>query len=204
MTWAGLCAGQRLCWSGASACSCGAPASARLLPAQVWRAGMQTPEGSTGGPMKAKLRAGLKTAGGHSPRTPRGETPQGRKQHTTRGEQHTGKPTRQHPPRRESSKKRAAAKCGGGKSLGLPRKKYTGGASYTGSTPHCKPLKRLHRGQYATHPPLKLSGGLPRNRARRRRRGRQGLRRRSLRPRGRRRRCRRSRRRWRRSRRRRS
>jgi len=36
MTWAGLCAGQRLCWSGASACSCGAPASARLLPAQVW------------------------------------------------------------------------------------------------------------------------------------------------------------------------
>jgi len=38
LTWAGLCAGQRLCWSGASACSCGAPASARLLPAQVWRA----------------------------------------------------------------------------------------------------------------------------------------------------------------------
>jgi len=48
--------------------------------------------------MKAKLRAGQKTAGGHSPRTctPRGETPQGGKQHTTRGEQHTGKPTRQH------------------------------------------------------------------------------------------------------------
>jgi len=60
--------------------------------------GVPTPEGSTGGPMKAKLRAGQKTAGGHSPRTPRGETPQGGKHHTTRGEQHTGKPTRQHIP----------------------------------------------------------------------------------------------------------
>jgi len=38
--------------------------------------------------MKAKLRTRQKTAGGHSPRTPRGETPQG-------GKQHTGKPTRQ-------------------------------------------------------------------------------------------------------------
>ena len=46
------------------------------------------PEGSSGGPMKAKLRAGQKTAGGHSPRTPRGE-------HTTRGKTAHGET---HPP----------------------------------------------------------------------------------------------------------
>jgi len=57
--------------------------------------GVPTPEGSACGPMKAKLCAGSKDRRGHSPRTPRGETPQGGKQHTTRGEQHTGKPTRQ-------------------------------------------------------------------------------------------------------------
>jgi len=86
MTWAGLRAGQRLCWSGAGACSCGAPASARLLPAQVWRADAR--RRSTGGRMKAKLRTRQKTAGGHSPRTPRGE-------HTTRGETAHGET---HPP----------------------------------------------------------------------------------------------------------
>ena len=51
--------------------------------------GVPTPEGSACGPMKAKLCAGSKDRRGHSPRTPRGETPQ-------RGKQHTGKPTRQH------------------------------------------------------------------------------------------------------------
>ena len=61
---------------------------------------------------------------GHSPRTPRGETPQG-------GKHHTGKPTRQHPPHCESLQEEG---CGARlqrwlKILGLLRE--------TKGTPHC-------------------------------------------------------------------
>jgi len=162
------------------------------------KSGVPTPEGSSGGPMKAKLRAGQKTAGGHSPRTPRGETPQG-------GKHHTGKPTRQHAPRRESSKRGPRRNVAVERSPDSRVKKHRKSVVRRGntrSTLHCKPPKRLHRRGRANTlptPRLKPSRGLPRNRARRRRGGRHGLRRRSLRPRGRRRRCRRSRRRWRRS-----
>ena len=85
MTWAGLCAGQRLCWSGASACSCGAPASARLLPAQVWRPDAQRLEWRT---HESKATSGSEDRRGAQPPHTAGETPQG-------GKQHTGKHTRQ-------------------------------------------------------------------------------------------------------------
>ena len=47
------------------------------------KSGVPTPEGSTVGRMKAKLRTRQKTAGGHSPRTPRGKHHKGG--NTTRG-----------------------------------------------------------------------------------------------------------------------
>ena len=105
------------------------------------KSGVPTPEGSTGGPMKAKLRAGQKTAGGHSPRTPQGETPQ-------RGKQHTGKPTRQHTPRRKSSKRGPRRNVAVERSWDSRVKKHRRSVVRRGntrSTPHCKPPKRLHR-----------------------------------------------------------
>ena len=53
-------------------------------PSLAWR----RPKARHVVPWKQSYARGQKTAGGHSPRTPRGETPQG-------GKQHTGKPTRQ-------------------------------------------------------------------------------------------------------------
>jgi len=149
--------------------------------------------------------AGRKTAGGHNPRTPRGETPQGGKQHNTRREQHTGKPTRQHTPRRESSKRGPRRNVAVERAWDSRVKKHRRSVVHRVHPPLQAPEKASQRGNTLLTPRWKPSRGLPRNRARRRRGGRQGLlRRRSLRPRGRRRRCRRSRRRWRRSRRRRS
>jgi len=172
------------------------------------KSGVATPESSPGGPMKAKLRAGSKDRrGAQPPHTAGGNTPQGGKQHTTRGEQHPGKPTCQHPPRRESSKRgprRNVAVERSSDSRVKKRWRSVVRRGNTRSTPHCKPPKRLRRRGRANTlptPRLKPSKGLPRNRARRRRGGRQGRRRRWPRPRGRRRLCRRSRRRWRRSRR---
>jgi len=91
--------------------------------------------------MKAKLRTRQKTAGGHSPRTPRGETPQG-------GKQHTGKPTRQHTPRRESSKRGPRRNVAVKRSSDSRVKKHRRSVvrrDNTRSTPHCKPPRRLHR-----------------------------------------------------------
>jgi len=130
VTWAGLRAGQRLCWSGASACSCGAPASARLLPAQVWRAdarrlNRRTHESkATNASEDRRWAQPPHTAGGN---TTRGET--------THGETH---PPTHTPPR--VLQKRAAAKRGSEKILGLPREKT--------------PEERRSQGQYAIHPPL--------------------------------------------------
>jgi len=91
--------------------------------------------------MKAKLRAGSKDRRGAQPPHTAGGT------HTTRGEtaHHKGRtaPGETHPPTHTPPRvlqKRAAAKRGGGKILGLPREK----------------ILEEHRsqGQYAIHPPL--------------------------------------------------
>jgi len=75
------------------------------------KSGVATPESPPCGPMKAKLRAGSKDRrGAQPPHTAGGNTPQGGKQHTTRGEQHQGKPTRQ-----QARTGRSA--CGSGRAL---------------------------------------------------------------------------------------
>ena len=91
MTWAGLRAGQHLCWSGASARSCGAPASARLLPAQVWpadarRLNTRTHESkATNASEDAKLNASEDRRGAQPPHTAGGNTTRGE---TAHGETH--------------------------------------------------------------------------------------------------------------------
>jgi len=130
LTWAGLCAGQRLCWSGASACSCGAPASARLLPAQVWHPDARRLEWRT---HESKATSESEDRrGAQPPHTAGGNITRGE---TAHGETHPPTPP---PPR--VLQKRAAAKRGGGKILGLPREKT--------------PEERRSQGQYAIHPPL--------------------------------------------------
>ena len=79
MTWAGLCASRRLCWS-ADACSCGAPAAARLLSAQVWRGDARRPPRWS---HESKATRGVERPQGGTAPAHRGG------KHTTRGEHST-------------------------------------------------------------------------------------------------------------------